>query len=325
MARVVSIGEVMVQLNPVSSGPLRHARQFERHIAGSEANTLVGLEQLGISTTFISRVGDDELGLAIIAELQSSGVDTSHIKRDPSAPTAVYFVQRGYPVPNKTTVFYYRNGSAASKLSPADIDDDVVQNSNLVHITGITPALSESCYAASLKLVKVAQKFAVPLVFDTNIRVKLWKEKEKALQGLRPFFAASRYLLTGQGDLDFLFGSENLDKQVAKVRELAPRAEMIVVKQGKAGASVYTADGKVLTHAGYSVEVIDELGAGDAFDAAFLAALLRGDAIDVALRYANAAGALTVMAKGDLEPLPTWNDLELFLAYWEQSESTLLR
>lgn len=324
MVQVISMGEVMVQMNPIFSGPLRQARLFERHIAGSEANTLAGLQQLGINTQLISQVGQDEFGLAITSELQAFGIDTSQIKASSSAPTGVYFVQRGYPVPNKTTVQYYRKGSAASFLSPDNIDPAIIRQSNLVHLTGITPVLSETCYQAGLKLIDTAQQNSIPVSFDTNIRVTLWKSRENALEGLKPFFSAATYLFVGQGDLLFLFGSEELIQQVHKVRSLAPRCELIIVKQGKDGATAFQA-AKSHSHPGFSVNVVDELGAGDAFDAAFLACILVNKPIDTALRYANAAGALTVMAKGDLEPLPTWHDLELFLSQYGGTDSTLLR
>lgn len=325
MARVISIGEVMVQLNPVSSGPLRNVRMFERHIAGSEANILVGLERLGIRTRLISRVGDDELGLAILAELRAGGVDVSTVKTDACAPTGIYFVQRGYPVPGKTIVFYYRKGSAASRMDPSDVNEEAVRDSELVLITGITPALSETCYEASRSLLSLARSLGIPVVFDTNVRVKLWQTGQKALTGLRPFFAGARYVFTGQGDLDFLFGPGELESQVAQVYKVAPEAEFVVVKQGKDGASVYRAGEDVLRHSGYKVEVVDELGAGDAFVAAFLACLLLGRDLNTALVYANAAGALAVTVKGDLEPLPTWGDLNLFIQRYGGSETTLLR
>ena len=108
------------------------------------------------------------------------------------------------------------------------------------------------------------------------------------------------------------------------MRNVAPQAEIILVKLGKHGATAYLPD-KVFHHHGYQIKVVDELGAGDAFTAAFIASMLRKDGIEQALRYANAAGALAVTAKGDLEPLPTWDDLSLFLNNHEDAEGQLLR
>ena len=144
--KILGLGEVMIQLNPVNKGPLRHALLFERHVAGSEANVIVGMSRLGFSCGFLTVVGDDEFGKSVISTLRSEGVDTNHVRIRENYPTAVYFVQRGFPVPGKTTVFYYRKGSAFSTLSPNDIEEEIFQDVVLFHMSGITPALSNSYY-----------------------------------------------------------------------------------------------------------------------------------------------------------------------------------
>ncbi|NMB13414.1 MAG: sugar kinase [Firmicutes bacterium] len=324
MGHVLSIGEMMVQMCPTLEGPLRQARAYERYVAGSEGNTLVSLELLGVKTRFISRVGDDELGSAILSELRARGIDVSWIARDKDAPTGVYFIQRGYPLQGKTTVLYYRKGSAASRLSPQDLSEEVMDDVKLVFMTGITPALSPSCNEACLKLMEMARSHDRPLAFDTNIRIKLLPDRAYGQKLLLPFLKEAKYIFTGAGDLTYLFGPGEIEEQIVQLRDLAPKADIILVKLGKHGAVVYEQD-KVFRHQGYQVKVVDELGAGDAFSGAFIASMLRGDTVEHALRYANAAGALTVTAKGDLEPLPTWNDLSLFLSYYEDSEAQLLR
>ena len=322
---VVSLGEVMVQLNAVEPGPLRTVRLFERHIAGSEANTLVGLSRLGFRTRFISRVGDDEMGMAVVSELNSYGVDTSCVKVDSAAPTGVYFVQRGYPIPGKSKVAYYRSGSAASRMDADDIKPELLRGARLFHVSGITPALSASCRAAALGAAIVAHDDGALMSFDTNIRVQLLKIPDIALEVVEPFLALADIVFTGSGDLDFLFSNEDRDRQVRMALELCPRARVVVVKCGAKGATAYLADGRVLQASAFSVPVVDELGAGDAFDAAFLACVLKGKEVDEALLHANAAGAIAVTAKGDLEPLPTWRDIGLFLAAYIGGKETLIR
>lgn len=324
MGHVLSIGEMMVQMCPTLEGPLRQTRTYERYVAGSEGNTLVSLELLGVRTRFISRVGNDELGFAILSELRARGVDVSWIVRDKEAPTGVYFIQRGYPLQGKTTVLYYRKGSAASRLSPQDLPEEVMDDVELVLLTGITPALSLSCNEACLKLMEMARSHDRPLAFDTNIRIKLLPDQAYGRKLLLPFLQEAKYIFTGAGDLTYLFGPGEIEDQVVQLRKLALKAEIILVKLGKHGAVVYDKD-SVFRHQGYQVKVVDELGAGDAFNGAFIASMLRGDGVEQALRYANAAGALAVTAKGDLEPLPTWNDLSLFLSCYEDSEAQLLR
>lgn len=322
---VVSLGEVMVQMNAAEPGPLRAVRLFERHIAGSEANTLAGLSRLGFSTRFISRVGDDEMGMAVVSELSSYGVDTSCVKVDCTAPTGVYFVQRGYPIPGKSRVSYYRSGSAASRMDADDIRPELLRDAGLFHVSGITPALGMGCRAAALRAAMIAHDEGVRMSFDTNIRVQLLKNRDTALEVVEPFLALADIVFTGSGDLDFMFGGEDRDHQVAMIRELCPRACVVVVKCGARGATAYPRDGNALSASAFSVPVVDELGAGDAFDAAFLACVLDGKDVDEALLHANAAGAIVVTAKGDLEPLPTWKDIELFMAAYLGSRETLMR
>lgn len=324
MGYVISIGEMMIQMCPSFEGPLRQARAFERHVAGSEGNTLVGLELLGVRTKLVSRVGDDELGLAVLAELRARGVDVSWVTKDKDAPTGVYFIQRGYPLQGKTTVLYYRAGSAASRLSAQDIEDDLMDDGELVLMSGITPALSPSCNEACLKLMEKAKAHRLPLAFDTNIRVTLLPDPTEALTLLQPFIAGAEIIFTGKGDLSYLFGAGDVEEQITKLRHIAKRAKIILVKLGKHGAAAYLPE-HTYYHNGYQVKVVDELGAGDAFNAAFIASMLRRDGVEQALRYANAAGALTVTGKGDLEPLPTWGDLSLFLENHEDTEGQLLR
>ena len=149
MPDVVTIGEMMVQFNPITTGPLRHVAYFEKHAAGAEANFAVGMVRIGFSAGFISRVGDDEFGKYILTVLKGEGVDVSRVTVDREAPTGIFFVQRGFPIPGRSSVTYYRKGSAASRLSTRDLDHEYVKGSRLFHITGITPALSETCREAT--------------------------------------------------------------------------------------------------------------------------------------------------------------------------------
>lgn len=308
----VSIGEVMVQLNPVSPGPLRYVKYFEVHVAGSESNMLIGLTKLGFKTGMITRVGNDEFGKLILSFLRGEGVDTSRVKVTDGAPTGVYFIQRHFPVPGKSTVFYYRHGSAASMLSPEDIDEEYVADAGkAVILTGITPALSDSCFSATVKVYEIALKNEVDVVFDTNIRLKLWKKAERARESISRFLS-SKIVFTNLEDLDILFpGISPVD---AAKRIVSKGAGLVVVKLGEEGAMAV--DGKLKVYRSPAIPapfVEDVIGAGDAFNAAFIASFYRGLSMDDALLYANAAGSLAVGVRGDVEAQPSWEDLELFV------------
>ncbi|MEM2253055.1 MAG: sugar kinase [Desulfurococcaceae archaeon] len=312
-----SIGEVMVQLNALSPGPLRYVKYFEVHVAGSESNIMVGLVKLGYKTGIVTRVGNDEFGKLVLNFLRGEGVDVSRVKVDESAPTGIYFIQRHYPVPGKSTVFYYRHGSAASRLSPNDVDDDYLANSRAVVLTGITPALSDSCREAVNKAYEVAKANNVDVIFDTNIRMKLWRDESRARESLAKFLN-SNIVFTNIEDLGILFPGNSVSSAASKI--ISKGCNLVVVKLGEEGAVAY--DSKLNT---YRVEafkvplVEDVIGAGDAFNAAFIASLYRGMSIDQALLYANAAGALVVTVRGDVEAQPSWRELEIFIESYRKA------
>ena len=321
---VLSLGEVMVQLNSFSKGPLRHANLFERHVAGSESNVIIGMSRLGLSCGFLTAVGNDEFGKSVISTLRSENVDIRGIKINNELPTAVYFVQRGFPVPGKTDVVYYRKGSAFSALMPDDIDPTCFQDLKLFHVSGITPALSKNCKDSALRAIELAKNNGALISFDTNIRKKLLPNPEIAKECLTAFISRADYLITGKADLDYIFPDLTLNEQLDALKKIDPKNKMIVLKMGKEGSSLYV-EGNFFHFDGYKTEVVDEMGAGDAFDAAFLSLMLLGKDFQTAMNFANAAGALVVGSKGDMEPLPNLEELETFLSFQEKGENKIMR
>ncbi len=321
MKRVLGMGEIMIQMNPAERGSLRFQQIFERHIAGSEGNVIIQMQRLGIPCGFITAVGQDEFGQVIISALRSEGVDTDPVKIDPAHPTAVYFVQRSYPIPGKTTVRYYRKGSAASFFGEDDLDDSWFEGIGLFHVSGITPALSIDSKKAALAAVRMARNAGAQISFDTNIRVNLLKDTRTAHECLDEFIDLADILFSGSGDLAHLFPDGDPEQRLL---EMANNSHIVVIKRGGEGATAFQ-DGREHACEALEVEVIDELGAGDAFDGAFLASILLEKDVESALRYANAAGAITVGLKGDIEPLPTWSELETFLKWHGREDSGLLR
>jgi len=323
MKKVLGIGEIMVQFNPTEKGPLLYQRMFERHVAGSEANIIIQMQKLDVKTSFFTAVGSDPFGEIIINTLREEGAETNLVKIDEDNPTGIYFVQRSYPYPGKTTVFYYRENSAASKITSDDIKEEMFEDVDMFIISGITPALNERVRNSALKSVEMSKSKGIKVVFDTNIRIKLLKNKEKAHECVQPFLEKADIVFTGMGDLNFLFKGEFEGKK-NQLKELAKNAEIIVIKMGEKGA-IALYEGHTYKQEAFKVPVVDELGAGDAFDGAFLASILKGYDVKAALKYGCAAGAITVSLKGDIEPLPKWNDLNLFLDIHSSGESKLLR
>ncbi|AEH48186.1 sugar kinase [Parageobacillus thermoglucosidasius] len=306
---VVTIGESMAVFTPASGGLMRQAVTFTRRIGGAESNVAVGLARLGHRVGWISKVGDDEFGKAILSFLQGEGVDVSRTKIDPEAPTGLYFKEKRRP--NDTRVYYYRSGSAASRLTPADLDEKYLAAAKYLHITGITPALSESCRETIFAAIAIARRCGVKIVFDPNLRLKLWSQADEAKEVLLRIAAQADIVLPGAAEAAFLFGDRPVEKWGKQL--LDSGSSLVVIKLGASGAHYFTA-----THneyvPGFPVKhVVDPVGAGDGFAAGLLSGLLDGLSLAEAIRRANAVGALVTMVEGDADGMPERGDVERWI------------
>ncbi|MFB6489643.1 MAG: bifunctional 2-dehydro-3-deoxygluconokinase/2-dehydro-3-deoxygalactonokinase [Thermoproteus sp. AZ2] len=307
MTDVVALGEPLVQLNAVTPGPLRYVVYFERHIAGSELNFCVAVALNGLSCSLIARVGDDEFGRAVIEYLRARGVDASHMVVDREAQTGIYFVQRHYPVPNRSVLVYYRRGSAGSRLSPSDLDEQLIKSARIVHSSGITLAISDSAREAVYRAFELARA----RTFDTNIRPKLWRSPDEAREAvLKALKAGVEVLVTDPDDTKILLGVSEPAEAYRRYKELG--VNVLVYKEGARGAYVFWEGGSYFRPA-FNVRVEDPTGAGDAMAGTFVALYLKGVDPRRALDAASAASALVVGVRGDNESIPTPEDAEEFL------------
>lgn len=310
MVDIVTIGEAMACLVPQSPGPLRHIRQFEKHVAGAEFNLAIGAARLGLSVGWISRVGNDEFGMEILRVLRGEGVDVSQVRVSPR-PTGVYFKE--YGALGEPRVYYYRSGSAASEISPDDISEGYIASAQALHITGITPLLSKSCHAAVGKAMQMARDAGVKVIFDPNIRFKLISAQDAPAFFLS-FLANSDVVLAGESELRTIFATGDAPLEELEERVLDHGASLVVVKRGADGAIARTPQERVEEGAYPIATVVDPIGAGDGFDAGFLASWLRGWDLHQALRLANFVGACATGVHGDYEGYPTWTEASAALA-----------
>jgi len=306
LPKVVTLGEALIQLNAVTKGPLRHVTLFERHVAGAETTVAVCVKRLGIDSGLITRVGNDEFGKCIINWVRGEGVDVSQIKIDPEAPTGIYFVQRGFPVPSKSVMVYYRKGSAGSRISPADVDENYVKSARVLHVSGITPALSETARLATYKAVETAYSAGVAISFDTNIRPVLWQSKDEIIKTLTPIIRKTTVLFTDLTDSSILLNVSNLEEAVQAFLEMG--VEIVVMKMGDRGAVAVSRKEKAQSTP-LPVQVEDPIGAGDAFAGTFIASWLKGYNLSDCVQRASIAGSLVVTVRGDQECLPSEEDL----------------
>lgn len=305
---VLTLGETMVLLCAPGIGPLRHARSLDVAIGGAESNVAVGLTRLGVRTAWIGRVGDDEFGRLVRGTLAGEGVDVSHAVVDPHAPTGLMVKARRTSA--ATEVNYYRAGSAGSRLSPDDLPADLPGKVRLLHLTGITPALSESAYD-TVEAALAASGGAVPVSLDLNYRQALWSPADAA-PVLRGLVERCDVLFATEAEarlvLDDPRGAASPLDLAYALAALGP--SQVVVKRGARGA-VAVVDGVPCNAPVHRVDAVDPVGAGDAFAAGYLAELLAGADVSTRLATAAAAGAFAVTVHGDWEGLPRRDELAL--------------
>lgn len=312
---VLSIGETMVLFSPRSTGQMRYETEFHAKVAGAETNTLIGLQKLGHQTSWISRVGADELGHKIVQAVRGEGVQTKYVTYDKQHPTGLFFKEK--TMEDLTSVTYYRDQSAASFIDTAAVDDVEINRFKYLYLTGITPALSDSCEVAVKELVAKAQAVSVPIVFDPNIRKKLLKgEAGKTL--IKELIAVSNLVLPGKQEGAFLFGTTD-EKEIAE-HCLKLGAKSVVVKLGDEGAYYKNERASGFVKAFPISRVIDPVGAGDGFAAGVLSGLLDSISFEEAIRRGCAVGAMVTQVNGDIEGLPTRQQLNTFMEMDQQDD-----
>lgn len=302
---VVTFGETMVLFTPNSPGPLRFSSNFQKSIGGAESNVAIALARLGHHASWVSRLGSDEFGLYIRNFIRGEGVDTSNVVFDDDHPTAVFFKE---PRPaRESAVYYYRNGSAASRMGPQDIQEEWIAGAKYLHLTGITPALSESCKDSLFYSINLAKKHGVKIVFDPNIRLKLWK-KEEARPMLNAIAEQCDIVLPGHEEGELLTGQT----EPAKIARyfLDKGVDQVVIKLGEKGAYFASRDEEGIVPGRKVDKVIDPIGAGDGFAAGFLSGLLRGWNIRSAVDLGNQIGSYAITVLGDVEGYPYWSQVE---------------
>jgi 2-dehydro-3-deoxygluconokinase len=302
---VVTAGETMVLGVPARPGRLRHAPGLELKIGGAESNVAIALSRLGVLAGWIGFLGEDEPGQLVLDRVRGEGVDTSQVRRLRDHPTGLYLREK---VGQEVRVYYYRRGAAASTMAPGAFDPDYLRDSEFLHLTGITPSLSADCRDFTLWAARKARENEAQVSFDVNYRSKLWSPEE-ARSFVEEMLPLTDLLLVGDDEAQALWGRE--DEEL--VRELAaagPRE--VILKRGGEGCAGLV-DDRLIAQPVFSVEEVDPIGAGDAFDAGYLAGHLWGLRPEERLRVANAMGALSVATLGDYEGLPDKEELWAFL------------
>ncbi|MDH6578436.1 sugar kinase [Kitasatospora sp. MAP5-34] len=313
---VVTVGETMAALR--ATGPVRLGAPMQLSVAGAEANVAIGLARLGHRAGWVGRVGDDEFGALVLRTLRAEQVDVGHARLDADGrPTGL--LAREDRIADLVSVSYYRAGSAGSALRAADVLPALGHGVRILHLTGITPALSAGAAEAVHAAAARAGELGITVCLDVNYRARLWSPAE-ARTVLLPLARTADVLVASADELHLVAEDPDLPEPDAVAALIAQGRSEVVITRGGEGASATTAHGTVSTLA-RKVPVIDVVGAGDAFVAGYLSGLL--DGLDVAgrLHRAVTTGAFAVTTRGDWEGLPTRRDLALL----DQPAGTTLR
>jgi 2-dehydro-3-deoxygluconokinase len=295
---VFTFGETMGLISADGIGPLPYARGFTYGIGGSESNTAIGIARLGGHVTWLGRVGRDATGALIAHRLRAEGVHTRAIADDAFTGLMVKHRRSGEVM----HVDYHRTGSAGSRLAPGDLPADLA-GASILHVTGITPALSASARATVFQAVETARARGVTVSVDVNYRAKLWSRFDAA-PVLRELVTRADLVFAGPDEAALIAGSA--DGVLDELAKLGP-AE-VVLKDGARGCTALI-DGTRHEVPALPVTVVDPVGAGDAFVAGYLADREAGADPARRLATATAAGAFQVTVPGDCEGLPTRADL----------------
>jgi 2-dehydro-3-deoxygluconokinase len=299
---VVALGEPMVEFNQTRGA----ANEYLQGFGGDTSNCVIAASRLGAAAAYVTRLGDDAFGRMFMDLWQRENVDTRGVGIDTGAHTGVYFVTHGG---DGHEFSYLRAGSAASRMKPSHLPQDLVTSAKVLHVSGISLAISPSACDTVFAAIDVARASGTRISFDSNLRLKLW-----------PIARARAVIVAAIASCDWFVPSLEEAMQLSGAGDPqsildwchARGAPLVALKMGAEGCWVSDADGRQHIP-GNRVNAIDATGAGDCFDGAFAARLAAGDTAADAARYANAAAALATTGFGAVAPLPRHADVVAFL------------
>jgi 2-dehydro-3-deoxygluconokinase len=303
-AGLVTLGETMGLVGADGIGTLEYAGSFHFGIGGAESNVAIGVSRLGGSATWLGRIGPDAAGDLIERRLRAEGVHTVAIRDPAFTGLMVKYHRTG----GLLHVDYHRAGSAGSRLTPADVPVALLESARILHVTGITPALSDTARAAVFHAVETARAAQVTVSVDVNYRGKLWSRFDAA-PVLRDLVSRADVVFAGPDEAALVLGTS---EAVADGLAALGPAE-VVIKDGPRGCTGLIAGERYSVKA-LDVTVVDPVGAGDAFVAGYLADRLAGAAPAERLATAVAVGGFAVTVPGDCEGLPSRAELAALLS-----------
>jgi 2-dehydro-3-deoxygluconokinase len=310
---VVTFGEAMVRLSPPHFQRLEQATSLDLNVGGAELNVAVGITRFGMRSAWVSKLPKNPLGYLIRSRAQEFGVDCSHIVWSDQGRAGLYFLEFGAS-PRASSVLYDRVGSAISMIKPGDVDwAKVFTGSKHFHLSGITPALSTSSSKVTIEALKAAKKAGCTVSYDLNYRKKLWTPSDaKRIQ--EPMMAEVDILITTEEDTNVVFGIKEKNYEAVaeklaqtfklKIVAITLREDLSVWRNN--WTAIAYQNGKIFRDRTYEVEIVDRVGAGDAFTAGLLYGWLKLKDVEKGIQYGNAFAALKHTLPGDFN----WSTIE---------------
>ena len=311
MGKIITIGELMMRLTPKNKERLKQAAEFKAYYGGAEANVAMSLSHFGHEARFLSVFPENDIGDAAIAHLARGGVDTSWVFREGDR-LGTYFYEEGYSL-KQAKVIYDRKHSAVHHLPDIELDwEAIYQDTDLLHITGITPALSEELKTFTLTGLAKAKKSGVKVSFDFNYRGKLWTidEARETFLEILPYVD---FCFAGYKDFVYLFGEEASESfsepDLSRFYEdyalkydipmLASTDRHAVSATQNTLRGYLFQNGQLVQSGAYSLDVLERIGGGDAFTAGVLHGIISGMTPADTVEFATASGVLKHMVYGD--------------------------
>jgi 2-dehydro-3-deoxygluconokinase len=291
---LLALGEAMVEFNQTGEGAGRH---YLQGFGGDTSNFAISAARQGARVGYISALGDDSHGRMLRELWTREGVDHSHVATNAQAYTAIYFVTHG---PQGHEFSFMRSGSAASRMASAQLPHDAIRRAKVLHLSGISLAISSSACDACFAAIETARAAGVQVSFDTNLRLKLWP-LARAREVMTEVMRHCDICLPSFDDIAAITGIDDPDALVDHCLSLG--AKVVALKLGAAGALVANAKQRHRIEA-HACKPVDATGAGDTFGGAFVARLIAGDDLQSAARYAGVAAALSTEGFGAVEPIP---------------------
>lgn len=315
MTDAICLGELLIDFVPTVTGKdLIETPAFQKAAGGAPGNVAVGLQQLGVDTAFIGKVGNDPFGFFLSGALSDKGVDISSVLYSDEARTALAFVS--LKADGDREFMFYRHPSADMLLRAEEIDLDVIKAAKLLHFGSIS-LIDEPVRGATLHAVATAREAGCLISYDPNLRHALWPHETAAKAGLELGLAQANIVKISEDEIEFLTGINDLDR--ARKLLWHDDLQLMVVTRGSKGCCFFTPElhGEVDA---FKIKAIDATGAGDGFVAGLLQGLLKNPEtlssqamLHDLCRFANAVGAITTTGRGAIPALPDYQTVLRFL------------